>query len=973
MAHAFALSGSNLISFDTSNPAAGASTAITGIQSGETLVDIDFRPQNGLLYALGVNPSADTATLYVISTRTGSASVVGTAGSIGFVTGASTTVDLPDPAFTGWGIDFNPSFDTLRVVVGSLSFRVDPNTGLPIDGDFGGSGISGINPDGPINGSTTSVDDAAFTNDQPNNGNITTQYTLDGTSNSLFIQSSPNSGTQSSSHTITVGGSTLDFTSINGFDIPAGVNAASNNAAASGSGYAALTVGGTTALYSVDLSNGQAIFLGNILNGAQQVTGLAIQSDLGGIPAIGLSADGASLLRFNTGAPGTVTTQSIATGSLAAGETLVALDFRPQTGQLYGLGVNATSDTATLYLINPQNGALTIVGSAGQIAFTTNGTTAVDLPDHAVAAYGFDFDPATDTIRVTTTTGLDFRINPSTGAPIDGDNGGATTAGINPDGAINGGASGVAAAAYTNSYARDLATTGPTTLYTLDPASDTLFIQSPPNSGTQTAAHVVKLGGATLDFTGVAGFDIAPGVSVTTDGAVASGVGYAALTVAGVTSLYQIDLATGAAIDLGAIAAGATALAGLTLANAQSAPAITSDGAGTSASKLVVENTTAVTTVTAYDGDFDQVRFTITGGADAAKFSINASTGALSFLAAPNFEAPGDADANNSYVVQVTASDGSHTGTQTLTVQVTNQNEAPVITSSASVSIAENHTDVMTVTATDVDGPSLSYAIVGGADAAKFHIDAATGALSFVTAPNYEQPTDADHNNSYLVQVRASDGSLSDTQAITVTVTDVNEVYNLGPGDSSFPAPSGESFINGERGTDAVQFFFNLVDARISFAGTTIIVDGPDGSHAVLTGVEVFRFNDGTVNNRDGNPLVDDLYYYANNHDVWTAHVDADAHFAAMGWKEGRDPNAFFDTKGYLAHYTDVAAAGINPLTHYDQNGWQEGRDPSTAFDTKAYLAHYPDVAATHVDPLAHFLTWGSEESRLPYGDGVWG
>ena len=78
--------------------------------------------------------------------------------------------------------------------------------------------------------------------------------------------------------------------------------------------------------------------------------------------------------------------------------------------------------------------------------------------------------------------------------------------------------------------------------------------------------------------------------------------------------------------------------------------------------------------------------------------------------------------------------------------------------------------------ATDQDaGTSLVYSIIGGADAAKFHVDASTGVLSFVTAPNFEAPTDSDHNSSYIVQVGASDGSLFDSQTITVNVTNVNE------------------------------------------------------------------------------------------------------------------------------------------------------------------------------------------------------
>jgi hypothetical protein len=136
--------------------------------------------------------------------------------------------------------------------------------------------------------------------------------------------------------------------------------------------------------------------------------------------------------------------------------------------------------------------------------------------------------------------------------------------------------------------------------------------------------------------------------------------------------------------------------------------------------------------------------------------------------------------------VQVRASDGTLFDDQTITVNITNVNEfAPVITSNgggdtANVSIGENTVAVTTVTATDVDaGTTLAFAISGGADAAKFQINAASGALSFIGAPNFENPTDSDHNNSYIVQVRASDGSLSDGQVITVNVTDVKETVTI--------------------------------------------------------------------------------------------------------------------------------------------------------------------------------------------------
>jgi Tol biopolymer transport system component len=216
------------------------------------------------------------------------------------------------------------------------------------------------------------------------------------------------------------------------------------------------------------------------------------------------------------------------------------------------------------------------------------------------------------------------------------------------------------------------------------------------------------------------------------------------------------------------------------------APTITSNGAGDTAAVSILENTTAVTTVTATDPDAGQtLAYSITGGADAGKFTIGSTTGALSFITAPNFELPTDAGGNNVYDVIVQASDG-HGGTDTQAVAVTVtdvvENSVPTITSNgggntAALSIAENATAVTTVTATDPDsGQPLSYSISGGADAGKFAINAATGALSFVTAPNFEAPTDTGGNNVYDVTVQVSDGHGGiDTQAIAVTVTDHNE------------------------------------------------------------------------------------------------------------------------------------------------------------------------------------------------------
>ena len=94
-------------------------------------------------------------------------------------------------------------------------------------------------------------------------------------------------------------------------------------------------------------------------------------------------------------------------------------------------------------------------------------------------------------------------------------------------------------------------------------------------------------------------------------------------------------------------------------------PVITSDGGGASASVNVAENATAVTTVTATDADAGStLTYTISGGADAAKFTVNSSTGVLTFVIAPDFESPTDTGGNNVYDVIVQVSDAAQTPTR---------------------------------------------------------------------------------------------------------------------------------------------------------------------------------------------------------------------------------------------------------------------------------------------------------------------
>ena len=111
--------------------------------------------------------------------------------------------------------------------------------------------------------------------------------------------------------------------------------------------------------------------------------------------------------------------------------------------------------------------------------------------------------------------------------------------------------------------------------------------------------------------------------------------------------------------------------------------------------------------------------------------------------------------------------------------QPTPTDTAPVFRTAPAVSVGENTTTVTAVRATDRDGDDVTYDITGGADQDKFSLTN-TRVLSFTTAPDFEDPTDADTNNDYMVEVTATSGTgdrqRTATRTFTVTVTNQDEM-----------------------------------------------------------------------------------------------------------------------------------------------------------------------------------------------------
>lgn len=226
------------------------------------------------------------------------------------------------------------------------------------------------------------------------------------------------------------------------------------------------------------------------------------------------------------------------------------------------------------------------------------------------------------------------------------------------------------------------------------------------------------------------------------------------------------------------------------------------------------ENSTGVILVVSDPNPGDTLTFAITGGADQSLFILNSATGELTFIAPPDFEQPIDSDGNNIYEVEITAYDNfgepatttlRGTTISSLNIEVTNVNEAPIITSGTSANFAENGIGIVyTVTATDPDaGTNLTYTLDNTLDASLFNINAATGAITFKNAPDFETPLDNGTNNIYNLTVIASDGSLSNSQAVAITVTDLNELKGnplINNGRNSIVGTVGSDYITGLAG-----------------------------------------------------------------------------------------------------------------------------------------------------------------------------
>ena len=233
---------------------------VAGLQSGESIVGIDYRVARGILFAL-----SSAGRIYTIDTKTAQATSIG---------GAPLAVALSGTEF---GFDFNPAVDRIRIVSDSgQNFRGHPDTGAAVDSDPNAPGVQG---DGKLAfaagdanaGKSPRVVAAGYTYNKTNE-KITTNFAIDAATGSLVMQGtregvtpavSPNTG-----QLFTIGALGIGSFARANFDI-----SDVNNAA-----YLSADVEGKrgTRIHSVDLTNGKATFIGTV-GGGERLRGMAIE------------------------------------------------------------------------------------------------------------------------------------------------------------------------------------------------------------------------------------------------------------------------------------------------------------------------------------------------------------------------------------------------------------------------------------------------------------------------------------------------------------------------------------------------------------------------------------------------------------------------------------------------------------------------------------------------------------------------
>lgn len=474
------------------------SDTISGLQSGEQVVAIDVHPWTGDLYGVG-----SSSRLYKLNKESGGASAIG-AGPFS-----------PALLGTAFAMDIDPVSGLVRVLSDSEQhLLLSTTTGEVVDQGVAPSFGAGD----PNFGSDPSVDGIAYIGGFAGSAS-TTLFGIDTGQDALVrlgsVGGSP--GSPDDGELTTLGDLGIDVGPGVGFDVTPQGGAFAALSSATGQG---------SQLYSINLTSGQTSLIGSV-GGTGTLIGIAVDIPVAPI-VIGLTTDN-RIVSFLPGAPGTlISNRPIA--NLQSAETVLAIDFRPSTGDLYALG-----SSSRLYAINRNTGAATVVG-AGAFTPALEGTE-----------FGMDISPIFDPIRVIGSAGQNLRLNALTGTAVADQplsfEPGDVNFGVPPH---------VTAIAFSDNYTG----TPATTLYGIDTNLDALVtVGSSGGSVSPNTGLLCTIAPLGLNASDIAGFDIS-----------VEGGALLLINAQGSTGsqLRSLDLASGDTVTLGTVG-GTAALRGIAL------------------------------------------------------------------------------------------------------------------------------------------------------------------------------------------------------------------------------------------------------------------------------------------------------------------------------------------------------------------------------------------------------------------------
>lgn len=366
---------------------------LSGMGSGQEMMCMDYNPRDGKLYLLGYNHNTSTAQLYWINTTNWSANTIGS---------SNTSMDFNDNE--SLSLDFNAMLDNTIRITGSdgNGYWMDANNGTMVGTSYSSMDYA----NGDVNSGSANI--AAMTHSNSFYGSdANTMYGFD-LSNGFIVRFDEDN--ESEVHSVG-----LSSIFLLGADGNIGMDSWYDESNHENNMYmtASTLLSGGAHLYSLN-NSGIATDMGTVGSGNMTIRDIAMENmhednqPLDGHEMVGLTLNLRNLIWFDSEHPDRIRDVKHING-MASGEKMMAIDYRPSDGHMYGLGWNESNQQSHLYRIDYDN--TSSIATAVMIGASNN----IDLGSSDHHNMGFDFNPVSDRIRLVGYNGMNAQIDADNG------------------------------------------------------------------------------------------------------------------------------------------------------------------------------------------------------------------------------------------------------------------------------------------------------------------------------------------------------------------------------------------------------------------------------------------------------------------------------------------------------------------------------------------------------------------------------